>query len=240
MCTHPDSISLLLSWLNQIYLQQLWRRLGSTVPCLHGTCTEDTSLGQRSLGHPPEGLQLPAEMVSIFFGCEKLFFTQLDQSLLQNLHPCTLEPSNLRENEHVTCIHRSINWMLQDTLETTEKLGVSPPFWPLQRCVQSQPVLFSTPPPSDEYVKRVIILNIQFKAHGSILRQYFKLLYNTDTCWSYSNIYKMPRSILQFYVHTHSSLLYRFGFLNILSGCFQLHKFTGSPEEHFLQSHAKI
>lgn len=72
------------------------------------TCTEHAKLSLGSLGHPSEGLQLTAELVSIFFSCEKLFFTQLYQSLLQHLHPCTLESSNLRGKEHVTSIHAAV------------------------------------------------------------------------------------------------------------------------------------
>lgn len=53
--------------------------------------TEDVSLSAGSLGHPSEGLQVPAELVSVLFGCKKLLLTPLDQSLLQHLHTCSLE-----------------------------------------------------------------------------------------------------------------------------------------------------
>lgn len=76
-------------------------------------CSEDGKVSPGSLGQPPEGLQLAVKLVSVFFRCEKLFFTQLDQSLLQHLHPRTLESSNLRRKEHVYV--QPWNWILQDT-----------------------------------------------------------------------------------------------------------------------------
>lgn len=63
--------------------------------------TEDASLRAASLGHPPEGLQVLVKLVSTFFGCKKLLFTPLNQSLLQHLHTCSLEPSNLGGTQDV-------------------------------------------------------------------------------------------------------------------------------------------
>lgn len=172
-------------------------------------------------------------MVSVFFGCEKLFFTQLDQSLLQNLHPRTLQPSNLRETEHVTSVHTI------DKLEGKElqKLvfhllfGHSRDVFKVRLCCFTHFLHLMN-------MESVIILTIHLKTQFNIFNGCVILTpagHTRDVTLYFNNSSKT--NLFLSYKHTHCSLLYRFGLLNILSGRFQLHKFTGSPKEHFLESH---
>ncbi len=62
--------------------------------------TEDASLSVGSLGHPSKGLQVLVELVSALLGRNKLLFTPLNQSLLQNLNTHTPEPGNLGKKTH--------------------------------------------------------------------------------------------------------------------------------------------
>lgn len=75
----------------------------------------------RSVGHPSKDLQVLVELVSSFFGCKKLLFTPLNQSLLQYLHTDSLESCNLGEKHHMHVnthsIHMSTSRVLHNTFE---------------------------------------------------------------------------------------------------------------------------
>ncbi|TNN81348.1 hypothetical protein EYF80_008404 [Liparis tanakae] len=56
------------------------------------------------------------KLVSTFFGCKKLLFTPLNQSLLQHLHTRSLEPSNLGGTQYVDCAYAPTAEKAQDIL----------------------------------------------------------------------------------------------------------------------------
>lgn len=143
--------------------------------------TEDASLGEGSLGHPSEDLQVLVEVVSAVFGRNKLLLTPLDQSLLQHLHAGSLQPRNLgrTQNIHPGCRQ----WRVVNTWAR-----VLPPVLPFQKCVQTQPLLRSSPPPSDEYGEclSVIIFYVSvgtWMTPAVISLDLFRQNV-TDTCWS--------------------------------------------------------
>lgn len=117
---------------------------------------EDASSGEGSLGHPSEDLQVLVEVVTAVFGRNKLLLTPLDQSLLQHLHAGSLQPRNLErtQNMHPGCRqwHTVKNALAR----------VLPPVLPFQKCVQTQPLLCSSPPPSDEHGERLSVIIFYF------------------------------------------------------------------------------